>query len=62
MYFTDKAIAESATVQSGIVHLELIGVNAPVYQLPKLQLKFNVKQKDTLPPEITDIQVTNATQ
>lgn len=37
-------------------------MNAEVYALPKLQLKFNIKSKDILPPEITDIQVTKATQ
>ena len=62
IYFTDKEIDSLATVQSGIVHLELIGVNAEVYSLPKTQLNFNIKSKDELPPEITDIQVTSATQ
>jgi hypothetical protein len=49
-------------VQSGLVHLSLIGLNAEVYALPKQSLKFNIQSKDKLPPEITDIQISKTTQ
>lgn len=52
----------TATVQSGVVTLELIGLNAEIYRLSKTRLRFNVVQKDKSSPEITDIQVTKVTQ
>jgi hypothetical protein len=45
----------TATVQSGVVNLELIGLNAEIFRLSKTRLRFNVIQKDKASPEITDI-------
>jgi len=55
-------VQSTATVQSGVVTLELIGLNAEIYRLSKTRLRFNVVQKDKASPEITDIQVTKVTQ
>ena len=49
-------------MQSGIVNLELIGLNAEIFKLSKTRLRFNVIQKDRTSAEITDIQVTKVTQ
>lgn len=62
VFFTDKNIQEAETIQSGVVTLELIGVNKEVFNLAKKSLKFNIKVRDTRPPEITDIQTTATTR
>lgn len=56
MSFEDPAITEAETVQSGVVDLELIGVNAEIFQLGKSQLNFNIMLRDQRTPAITDIQ------
>lgn len=56
MFFNRKDIQEAETVQSGVVDLELIGVNKEIFNLAKKELKFNIKIRDSRPPEITDIQ------
>ena len=50
--------------QSGVINLQLTGVNADIYSLPSSTLTFNVVPSITSTPEITDIlllQVTQAT-
>jgi hypothetical protein len=48
--------------QSGVVSLQLTGVNAAIYALPSSTLTFNVVPSITSTPEITDIQLLQVTQ
>lgn len=62
IYFSDLTIPKERVAQSGVLNLQLTGVNAEVYSVPSSTLTFNVVPSISSTPEITDIQLLQVTQ
>lgn len=62
VYFSDLTIPYEKITQSGMINLQLTGVNADIYALPSSTLTFNIVPTITNTPEITDIQLLQVTQ
>jgi hypothetical protein len=64
-YFSLQYIEDNTDcygLQSGLISLELKGVNYKIYMLEKLFLRFNVVEKTNRNPEILDLLLTSSTK